>query len=176
MILMILTLLTPLYALVAPLLLINPLISRAFNVAIFFGILYFLLRKPVRQFFAERFAQIRARLARAAREKEEAQKRIRAIDERLAQLDSEVAKIRETAHQEAAAETERLRLQTQADIEKIRETARREIEAATQTALVELRQFTAANAVTRAEQIIRRELTPADDATLLERASNGFKR
>lgn len=173
---MTLTLMTPLCSLVAPLLLLNPLLSRAFNVAVFFGILYFLLRKPVRQFFADRFAQIRATLERAAREKEEAQKRIRAIDERLAQLDSEVAKIAETARQEAIAETERLRAQTQTDLEKIRDTARREIEAATQTALVELRQFTAASAVTRAEQIIRRELTPADDAALLQRASNGFKR
>lgn len=169
-------LLTPCFSLVAPLLLINPLISRAFNVAIFFGILYFLLRKPVQQFFTERFTRIRATLARAAREKEEAQARIRAIDERLAQLDSEVAKIKETSRQEVAAETERLNAQTQADIEKIRDTARREIEAAKHIALVELRQFAAGNAVARAEQMIRRELTPADDAALRQRASNGFKR
>ncbi len=172
---MIPTSLTQFFSLTAPILLINPLIPRAFNVAVFFGILYFLLRKPVRQFFVERFAHIRATLERAAKAKEEAQSRIKAIDARLAQLDSEVAKIQEMSRQEVAAETERLKTQTQADIEKIRETARREIEAAKQTALVELRQFTAATAVTRAEQIIRRELTPADDAALLERASSGFK-
>ncbi|HEX4951208.1 MAG TPA: ATP synthase F0 subunit B [Blastocatellia bacterium] len=160
---------------VVPLTFINPLIPRAVNVAIFFGILYFLLRKPTREFFAERFARIRAALERAAKEKAEAQARIRMIDERLAQLDSEVARIKETSQQEAAAERARLQAQTQAEIEKIRETARREIEAAKQTALVELRQFTAANTVALAEQIIRRELTPTDDAALLERASNGFK-
>lgn len=164
------------FSLITPFALINPLIPRAFNVAIFFGILYFLLRKPVRQFFADRFRHIRSVLERAAREREEAQARIRAIDARLAQLDSEVAKIKETARREVAAETERLQTQTQADIEKIRDTARREIEAAKQTALVELRQFTAAKAVTQAEQIIRRELTPADDAALLQRASSGFER
>lgn len=164
-----------LFSLVAPLTFINPLIPRAVNVAIFFGILYFLLRKPTREFFAQRFAQIRSLLERAAKERAEAQARIKAIDERLAQLDSEVAKIKETARQEAAAESERLKTQTQSEIEKIRDTARREIEAAKQTALVELRQFTAANTVSLAEQIIRRELTPADDAALLERASREFK-
>lgn len=163
------------FSLVAPLALINPLIPRAVNVAIFFGILYFLLRKPVRTFFAERFRHIRAVLERAAREKEEAQARIRAIDARLAQLDSEVARIKETSRQETAAETERLKAQTQSEVEKIRDAAHREIEAAKQTALVELRQFTAANAVTLAERIIRKELTPADDAALLQRASNEFK-
>lgn len=159
---------------IAPLTIINPLIPRAVNVAIFFAILYFLLRKPVRKFFTERFQQIRARLERAAREAE-AQARIRAIDARLAQLDSEVARIKETSRQEAAAETERLKAQTQAEMEKIRDTARREIDAAKQIALVELRQFTAANAVTMAERIIRQELTPTDDAALLQRASNEFK-
>jgi F-type H+-transporting ATPase subunit b len=159
----------------APLLLINPLLARTINVAVFFGILYLLLRKPVRQFFTDRFQHIRARLERAAREKEEAQTRLKAIEARLAQLDSEVVRIKETARQEAAAETERLNAQTQAEAEKIRDTARREIEAAKQVALVELRQFTATNAVTRAEQIIRRELTPADDAALLQRASSEYK-
>ncbi len=158
-----------------PLTFINPLIPRTINVVIFFGILYFLLRKPTRDFFAERFARIRSVLERAAKEKAEAQARIRTIDERLAQLDSEVAKIKETARQEAIAESARLKAQTQTEIEKLRDTARREIEAAKQTALVELRQYTAANTVTLAEQIIRRELTPTDDAALLERASNGFK-
>jgi F-type H+-transporting ATPase subunit b len=166
----------PLFSLVVPLTFINPLIPRAVNVAIFFGILYFLLRKPTREFFAQRFAHIRSMLERAAKEKAEAQARIKTIDQRLAQLDSEVARIKETARQEAAAESARLKAQTEAEIEKIRDTARREIEAAKQTALVELRQFTAANTVARAEQIIRRELTPADDAALLQRASSEFKR
>ncbi len=164
-----------LFALVAPLTFINPLIPRTFNVIVFFGILYFLLRKPTRAFFAERFARIRSLLERAAKEKAEAQARIKTIDARLAQLDSEAAKIQATSRQEAAAESERLKAQTQAEIEKIRDTVRREIEAAKQTALAELRQYTAANTVALAEQIIRRELNPADDAALLERASSGFK-
>lgn len=164
-----------LFSLAAPLALINPLIPRTVNVIIFFGILYFLLRKPTRAFFAERFARIRSLLERAAKEKAEAQTRIKTIDERLAQLDSEAARIKETSRQESAVESERLKAQTQVEIEKIRDTARREIEAAKQTALAELRQYTAANTVSLAEQIIRRELNPADDAALLERASNGFK-
>ncbi len=163
------------FALAISLLFINPLIPRTFNVIIFFGILYFLLRKPTRDFFAERFARIRSLLERAAQEKAEAQARLKTIDERLAQLDREAARIKETSRQEAAAETERLRAQTQAEIEKIRDTARREIEAAKQTALIELRQQTATHTVALAEQIIRRELNPTDDAALLERASNGFK-
>lgn len=163
------------FSLAAPLALINPLIPRTINVVIFFGFLYFLLRKPVRDFFTERLARIRSSLEKAAREKDEAQERIKTIDARLAQLDSEVARIKETAREEAVAERERTAAQTQMEIEKIRETVKREIEAAKQSALIELRQQTATNAITMAEQIIRREMTPADDAALLQRASSELK-
>ena len=149
--------------------------ARWFNVIVFFGILFILLRKPVRTFFTERFAQIRASLERAANEKAEAQSRIQAIDLRLANLDAEAAKIKVTAKQESAAETERLRTQTNAEIEKIKETAHREIESAKQVALVELRQYTAASAVTMAEQLIRQELSSDDDAALLQRAGAEMK-
>lgn len=154
---------------------IDPLIPRIFNVVVFFGILFFLLRKPVKDFFADRFQRIRSALTRAAKEKEDAEASIKAIDARLAQLDSEIARIHADAKAEAAAEQERLEAQTQAEIAKIKEIATREIDAARQNALIELRQFTAASAVTLAEQLIRRELTPQDDAALLQRASQGMK-
>ncbi len=149
--------------------------ARWFNVIVFFGILFIILRKPVRTFFSERFAHIRASLERAAREKAEAESRIQTIDARLANLDAEAAKIKEIAKQEAAAETERLRAQTNAEIEKIKETAHREIDSAKQVALVELRQYTAASAVTMAEQLIRKELSSDDDAALLQRAGAEMK-
>ncbi len=151
------------------------LVWRWINVILFFGLLFFLLRKPVSAFFAERLARIRSSIERAAKEKAEAQERIKAIDARLAQLDSETAKIKEDARLEAAAEAERIKAQTEAEIAKMRETAQREIEAAKQNALVELRQYTANQAVSMAEQIIRRELNATDDAALLQRASSELK-
>jgi F-type H+-transporting ATPase subunit b len=149
--------------------------ARWFNVIVFFGILFMLLRKPTRTFFTERFAQIRASLEKAAKEKAEAQSHIQSIDARLASLDAEAVKIKETAKQESAAEVERLKAQTNAEIEKIKETAHREIESAKQIALVELRQYTAASAVSMAEQLIRKELSSDDDAALLQRAGAEMK-
>jgi F0F1-type ATP synthase membrane subunit b/b' len=51
----------------------------------------------------------------------------------------------------------------------LRLTAGREIEAAKQIALADLREFAATKSVELAEQTIRRELTPEDDARLLSR-------
>jgi F-type H+-transporting ATPase subunit b len=151
--------------------LLNPAIPKAVNLVIFFTILYFLLRKPTRDFFRERYNEIRAGLDRAAREKAEAEAKMRELDARLSRLDADIAEIKEQARREAEAERERIAAAARAEAEKLHATARREIEAAKQTALVELRRHAAEQAVALAEQAIRRELTPADDARLLDRAS-----
>jgi F-type H+-transporting ATPase subunit b len=155
--------------------LLNPAIPKAVNIVIFFTILYFLLRKPTREFFKGRYNEIRAGLERAAKEKAEAEAKMRELDARMSRLNADIAEIKEQARREAEAERERIAAAARAEAEKLQATARREIEAAKQTALIELRRHAAEQAVALAEQVIRRELTPADDAKLLERASAAMK-
>lgn len=151
-------------------------IPKAVNLVIFLGFLYFLLRKPTRNFFRERFTQIRAALESAAKEKAAAESKLSEIDARLNRLDTELAEIRSQTEREAAAERERIDAAAREDAEKLRIIAQREIEAAKKTALVELRQFAAEKSVELAEQIIRRELTPTDDARLLQRLGEEIQR
>lgn len=148
---------------------LHPAIPKAVNLAIFLTVMYLLVRKPAREFFAERLATVRATLDRAAKEKAEAEAKINELNARLSKLDVEVAEIRAQAEREALAESARLKAEAQADADKLRATAKREIEGAKQAALVQLREFTANKAVELAEQLIRRELTPQDDAKLLQR-------
>jgi len=151
-------------------------IPKLVNLVIFLGFLYFLLRKPTRDFFRERFTQIRAALESAAKEKAAAESKLTEIDARLNRLDTELAEIRSQTEREAAAERERIDAAAREDAEKLRLIAQREIEAAKKTALVELRQFAAEKSVELAEQIIRRELTPTDDARLLQRLGEEIQR
>lgn len=150
---------------------INPAIPKAVNLVIFFTILYFLIRKPTREFFTERYNQIRSSIDRAAREKAEAEAKMKELDARMNRLDADIAEIKAQAGREAEAERERITAAAQAEAEKFRATAKREIESAKQNALIELRAYAAEQAVTLAEQVIRRELKPEDDANLLQRAS-----
>jgi F-type H+-transporting ATPase subunit b len=141
------------------------------NLLIFLGILYFFLRRPVHEFFAQRLASVRQILERAAKEKEAATMKMAELDARLNRLGAELAGIREQANREAAAERERMKSETERDIEKLRLTTNREIETAKQVAMGDLREYAATKSVELAEQIIRRELTPEDDARLLRRVS-----
>lgn len=147
---------------------LNPAIPKAINLVVFLLVLGYLLRKPTREFFSNRLREVRGTLERAARDREEAVKRMAEIDRRLAGLDTDLVEIKAQADREAEAEQARLAADAAADAERLRSVAQREIEAAKQTALAELRQFTAEKSVDLAEQIIRRELTPEDDRRLVQ--------
>ncbi|MBO0800648.1 MAG: ATP synthase F0 subunit B [Blastocatellia bacterium] len=144
---------------------------KLINLLIFLGILYYLLRRPLGDFFARRLASVRQTLERAAKEKAAATEKMTELDARLNRLGAEVAEIREQSKREAFAERERLKAETEKDIERIRIVTSREIDAAKQVALADLREFAATKSVELAEQIIRRELTPEDDARMLRRVS-----
>jgi F-type H+-transporting ATPase subunit b len=148
-----------------------PIISKAINVTIFFGILYLLLRKPLRRFFDERLSRARADLERAAQEKNHADAKMRELEERLNHLDAELAEIRSVSEREAQAERDRIARETGRSVEKIRSMAQREIEAAKQVAIFELREFAATKSVEMAEAIIKKEITPEDDHRLIDRAA-----
>ncbi len=146
--------------------------SKLINLTIFLGILYFLLRKPARQFFAQRLAGVRESLDKAAREKSEATAKMAELDARLNRVDADLAEIKAQAQREAAAEHERVEAEAKREVERIRLSAQREIEGAKQAAMADLRDFAATKAVDLAEQMIRRELTPADDARLVARVGD----
>jgi F-type H+-transporting ATPase subunit b len=108
-------------------------------------------------------------LDRAAREKKEATAKMSELDARLNRLDADLREIGAQSEREAAAERARMDVEAKKAVEKIREIAAREVEAAKQVALADLRAFAATTAVDLAEQMIRREMTPADDAKLVAR-------
>jgi F-type H+-transporting ATPase subunit b len=139
------------------------------NLVLFLTILYLLVRKPAREFFRQRLANVRETLDHAAREKKHATEKMAELDARLNRLDADLREISAQSDRDAAAERARMDAEIKSDIEKIRQTAVREVDAAKQVALVDLRAFAATKAVDLAEQMIRREMTPADDAKLVAR-------
>ena len=149
---------------------------KLINLVLFLTILYLLLRKPMRDFFQQRLNSVRETLDRAAREKEAAAAKMAELDARLGRLDEELREIKTQSEHEAAAERLRMEAEAKKDIEKVRDTARREIEAAKQVAMADLREFAATKSVDLAEQMIRREMTPADDAKMLQRMGNEMSR
>ena len=139
------------------------------NLAIFVVGAFLLHRKfgrPIREALRSRGEGIKRELNRAREEKDQALAKLAELETRFANLDAEVETIRQRAKAEADAERKRINLATDEEISKIREQAKREIESAGKTARHELRRFAALESVRLAEEILKVEIGPDDDARL----------
>jgi len=141
------------------------------NLAIFIPVFIWFLNRflGARGFLRGRKDQIRRDLVQAQQERDAAVAKLKEVEERLARLDTEVAEIRERSKREAAEERERIARSTETEMAKLGEQAQREIESAGKTAKHELRRYTAEQSVRLAEEMIRREMKPEDDARLIDR-------
>ena len=144
-----------------------PTMARLINLLLFVGLMYFLLRRPLGEAFRARQEGIRRDLLRAEEERRAAVAKLEEVEGRLARLDTEVEAIRAQAQREAAEERERIERATEEEVRKIREQARREIESAAKSARAELRAYTVEQSVRLAEELIRSEIRPEDDAHLV---------
>lgn len=138
------------------------------NLFIFVLLLVYIARRPMSEAFRARREGIRRDLMRAQEERNAALAKLEEVEARLARLDEEVTIIRAQSAREAADERERIRQSTEAEIQKLREQARREVESAGKAARQELREFAAEQSVRLAEEIIRRDMQPEDDARLIK--------
>ena len=138
------------------------------NLAIFAIALVVVLRRRIGAAFRDRRENIKSELAHAQQERDAAVAKLKEVEERLARLDTEVAEIQERSKREAAEERERIARSTETEITKLGEQAQREIESAGKTARHELRRYTAEQSVRLAEEMIRREMKPEDDARLID--------
>lgn len=122
--------------------------------------------RPVREALRSRGERIKHDLAKAQDERKQALAKLAEVEARFADLDAEVTAIKERAKVEGEAERERIRLATEEEISSIREQAKREIESAGKAARHELRRFAATESVRLAEEILKSEIGPDDDARL----------
>jgi F-type H+-transporting ATPase subunit b len=143
-------------------------IPKAFNLALVLGLIYFLVRKPMANFFATRSAAILAELDRAKRDRDLAQSRLAEVETRLSRLAAEQAEIRAEAEREAEAEHARIAARAEEEAQKVAETAEREIAGALKVARADLQRFAAEKAAELAEGMIRAEMTDEDRKRMVE--------
>jgi F-type H+-transporting ATPase subunit b len=140
---------------------------RWLNLLIFVVLFIYILRRPVSDAMRARREGIRRDLMRAQEERNAALAKLEEVEARLAKLDTEVAGVRQQSEREATEERERIRKSTEEETRKLREQAQREIESAGKAARQELREFAAEQSVRLAEEMIRLDIKPEDDARLV---------
>lgn len=142
-------------------------ISIAFNFLGIALIVYVLVKSKVPQAFRERTAAIQKGIKEAQAASADAARRLRDIEARLARLDTEVAEIRTSAEQEAAAEEKRIKQAAEEDKQKVLQAVETEIDAIARNARRELKGYAASLAVDLASRKIHVD-DPTDHALVRE--------
>ncbi len=137
-------------------------LGRFFNLVIVIGVLVWVARKPLANFYATRTQTIREQLVEAQAARKEAEAKLTEMNFRISRLDEELREIKEQAEKEAQEECQRLISAAERDAEKIVERAREEIEGMTRAAQLELRAHVADLSVQIAEEKIREGITSED--------------
>lgn len=144
-------------------------ISRAFNSAVLFGVLYYFLRKPVRAYLVQRNADIRNDLVTAAAMSEEAGSQLAALERKMASLPGELEALKARGQEEIAAEEARIEQAAAEDRNRLLEQTRREIDVQLRIAERELVEHASNLAVGLATERIKKNITPDDQGHLIDR-------
>ncbi|MEO7673576.1 MAG: hypothetical protein ABIU09_05810 [Pyrinomonadaceae bacterium] len=138
------------------------------NLAIFIGLMIYLLKKPLTEAFKTKREAIRAELIKAEEEKQAALSQLTSAEAKLAALDTEKANVLKKANEEAESEKRRLAEQTQAEVAKLREQTSGEISRLTKQTKAQLRRFSAEESIRLAEEKLRAQIDASKDAQLIK--------
>ena len=144
------------------------LLFSALNLALLLGVLVYFARKPIVEFFEGRRRRIQAELEAAKNQGAEAEARYAKWQRRLMDLESELAEIRETSRQRAAAEREHILADAAAGAERIRREALETVDQELRRARAQLRREAADLALELASETLRRQVSSADQDRLLD--------
>ena len=146
------------------------------NLGIFVALLLFILVRKANlgAAFDARRESIKTELDKARHERDAALAKLKEIEERLSGIDTQIAGIKEKSEKESREEAQRIAQSTEVEIDKISTQAQREIENAGKAAKNDLRKFAAEQSVRLAEDLIKRDIRPEDDARLVQRNIQGM--
>lgn len=137
------------------------------NLVAFLGLLWYFLRKPVAEFFGTRRTEIAKTLAKADDDRKRAEALAAELASRLAQIETELANLRESARKDAEAEHAALLKQTEEDAAKFLARASTDVDNRVRAARAELTAYAGDLAVEVAREILAKNVTPEDEKRLV---------
>jgi F-type H+-transporting ATPase subunit b len=141
---------------------------RVMNFTVLVGGLFFLLRKPVAQFFSSRIKGIEDQLSELEKKKKDAEQTLEEYTEKLAQLDKEGKKIVDDYIRQGNEAKERILKEAESAADKLKEQALRNIDYEINQAKLRLQAEVLEKAIVKAEEIIKNELTIEDHDRLVD--------
>ena len=141
---------------------------KLMNFAVLAGVLFYLARKPVKEFFSSRTTGIRQELETLEQKKVESEKILAGYAERIAALDQEAEKIVADYVAQGEAAKKRILAEAEAQAVKLEEMAKRNIEQEFKNARLTLKQEIVEKALAKAEVLIKKSISKEDQDKLVD--------
>lgn len=138
------------------------------NFIIFVGVIYYFGNGPLKDYLASRGTTIRRELVEAAELKATATAQLATIEQKLQALPGELAALRTRGAEEIAAEGKRIAAAADADRERLLAQTRQEIDLQVRLAKKDILDHAADLSVQLAGERLKKEITPADQARLVD--------
>ena len=148
----------------------NPMafIAKVVNFLILFGGLTYLLRKPIKQFLADRAVQIGTTISGAEESRHGAEADLGKTEKRLSELGREIEELREKAVFEGEREKDRIIREAREEGERMKATAGQEIEMISRAGIKGLKEYAVTLAAAEAMHRIQERLTPEKHTQLID--------
>jgi F-type H+-transporting ATPase subunit b len=143
------------------------LLYRSINFIIFFGVLFFLLRKPLKKALADRRDSIQKELQDLEAKKDEANKEYQALEKRISNIKEEREAILAEYKAEAEKEKQKIIDKAQKTASRIIDQSQITIQQEMQKANQALRQEMSEMAVRMAEDLLKKNITENDQKLLI---------
>lgn len=143
------------------------LVWQVTNLVAFLSLLWYFLRKPTAEFFGNRRAEVANALAKAEDDTKRAEALAAQLEKRLADIETELANLRETARKDAEAEHAALLKQTEEDAARFLARASTDVDNRVRAARAELTAYAGDLAVEVARELLAKNVTPEDEKRLV---------
>lgn len=134
-------------------------LGKSVNFVLLFGVLTYILYKPLRSFLEARAKKIESTLKETESSRKEAEKKLAEIKERLSRLEEEIARIKEEGKVEGHKEKERIIEEARQEAKRLRRFAEEEIAILTRAGILELKEHAAELATALARERIQGRMT-----------------
>ncbi len=141
---------------------------KLINFVVLAGALFYLARKPVKEFFSSRITSIKDELADLEQKKADAEKALAVYAEKIANLNKESEKIVADYVRQGEEAKKRILAEAELQAEKLEEMAKRNIEQEFKSAKASLLQDVAEKAFQRAEDMVRESISSEDQDRLVD--------
>ncbi len=145
---------------------IPTLVWQVANLVTFLGLLWYFLRKPVAEFFGGRRQEVAKAIAKAEEDRRRAESLAGELAKRLAEIETELAHLREGARRDADTEHAALLKETEEEAARVVARASADVENRVRAARAELTAYAGDLAVDLAKDLLAKGVTPDDEARL----------